>query len=171
MTQCALQKTQGRKGHYHTTCTNIAVDCHSKIKLTSYTSIASSCRDVTTDTDQCTLIMSRTFIYAKRAQAELYKPPRSLSQMLCKLVMIAFWHHACTHGSAKSSGKAVSWILEGLLKPISYRPRQSSFGLKCYIHGKENNQMYAKKCSLGIYYKSCKFKRLSFGCLTMAFNG
>ena len=27
--------------------------------------------------------------------------------------------HAVTHGSAKSMGSAVSWILDGLLKPIS----------------------------------------------------
>ena len=33
--------------------------------------------------------------------------------------LIQWIKHAVTHGSAKSMGSAVSWILDGLLKPIS----------------------------------------------------
>ena len=39
--------------------------------------------------------------------------------------LIQWIKHAVTHGSAKSMGSAVSWILDGLLKPISYTPRRS----------------------------------------------
>ena len=45
--------------------------------------------------------------------------------------MTPFWHY--THGSAKSIGKAVSWILDGLLKPISYTPRRSCSDLKIQV--------------------------------------
>lgn len=38
-----------------------------------------------------------------------------------------------THGSAKSIGKAVSWILDGLLKPMSYIPLRSCSDLNRII--------------------------------------